>query len=259
MSGAQSILRAIQLLKYFDDDNPTWDLAALTDTSGLNKTTVFRIIGALESEGLIERTTSGAYRLGSEMIALGGRAARANDLRRVANTHLTTLTETTGETTTLEVMRQDGDQGWSMLVIDEVLGKHLVGITQYIGSRLPVYATSTGKAVLAFTPSAADYLDDELRTPVNPHLISRQIFLQSLADVRQDGYALALGELEPGLVAIGAPVFDADGDVQAAISLVGPSVRIDEAKAHALATEVHETATRISYQIGYRVSVPLKA
>jgi DNA-binding IclR family transcriptional regulator len=54
--GAQAITRAIQLLKMFDDSHPRWDLTALADATDLNKTTVFRILSALEGEGLIERT-----------------------------------------------------------------------------------------------------------------------------------------------------------------------------------------------------------
>src|SRR5690606_9220697 len=112
--------------------------------------TLFRILGALEHEGLLEKNDEGRYVLGSEMIALGGRAARVNNLRTVSHPILKHLTSLTGETTTLEVLRSESNQTWSMLVIDEVIGKHIVGITQYIGSRLPVHATSTGKAVLAF-------------------------------------------------------------------------------------------------------------
>lgn len=252
--GTQSILRALSVLKMFDDAHPTWDLQDLTDASQLNKTTLFRILGALEYEGLIEKNDEGRYRLGSEMIALGGRAARANNLRTISHPILKHLTNTTGETTTLEVMRSESDQTWSMLVIDEVIGKHLVGITQYIGSRLPLHATSTGKAVLAF-------IDDDTRQ----NLLSAQMagytdlthiepnaLLADLDHISEQGFALAYGELELGLVAIGAPIFNANQQVIAAISLTGPSVRIKRNDVDALAQHVCKHAADISYQLGYR-------
>src|SRR5690606_19183745 len=108
--GTQSIIRALSVLKMFDDANPSWDLQELTDASKLNKTTLFRILGALEYEGLLEKTDEGRYVLGSEMIALGGRAARVNNLRTVSHPILKHLTTLSGETTTLEVMRAESDQ-----------------------------------------------------------------------------------------------------------------------------------------------------
>lgn len=235
--GTQSIIRALRVLKMFDDANPTWDLQDLTEASQLNKTTLFRILGALEHEGLLERTEDGSYQLGSETIALGGRAKRVNNLRAVSHPILKELTARTGESTTLEVLRET-DGHWSMLVIDEVLGKHLIGIHQYIGSRLPVATTSTGKAVLA-------HLDDDYRQHIS-------LALDEIATIQAQGYALAYGELEVGLVAIGAPIFGADKDVRAAISLTGTSMRIERDDVPELAALVCEHAQRISYQLGYR-------
>ncbi|MEM9949995.1 MAG: IclR family transcriptional regulator [Chloroflexota bacterium] len=253
--GTQSIIRALSILKMFDDTHPNWDLQELTDASQLNKTTLFRILGALEYEGLLEKTDEGRYTLGSEMIALGGRAARANNLRTVSQPILKQLTSATGETTTLEVMRPENDQTWSMLVIDEVIGKHLVGITQYIGSRLPLHATSTGKAVLAFSDedTQAGLLSAQFASFTDQTRIHADVLRQDLETIYGQGYALAYGELELGLVAIGAPIFDATGQVRAAISLTGPSMRIRRNDVDTLAQHVCQHAEQISYQLGYRV------
>lgn len=255
-TGTQSIIRALQILKMFDDTHPTWELQQLTDASGLNKTTLFRILGALEAEGLLERAEDGRYRLGSEMIALGGRAARTNNLRSVSHQHLRHLTEHTGETSTLEVLHADA-QGWVMLVIDEVLGRYLVGAAQYIGSRLPIHATSTGKAVLAFTDEAARSRIVPQPLPQFTELTVRtaEELDAHLADVRRRGYAVAMGELERGLVAISAPIFDVDGAVRAALSLTGPSVRVRADAIESLAHIVIEQTRAISYQLGYRHGV----
>jgi len=252
--GTQSIIRALSVLKMFDDANPTWDLNELTEASQLNKTTLFRILGALEYEGLLEKTDDGRYCLGSEIIALGGRAARVNNLRTVSHPVLKHLTAISGETTTLEVMRTESDQSWSMLVIDEVLGKHIVGITQYIGSRLPIHATSTGKAVLAFVDD--DHRDDILSAQfaafTDETRINAASLTRDLEQVATQGYSLAYGELELGLVAIGAPIFDANHQVRAAISLTGASVRIKRDDVPELAALVCEHAADISHKLGYR-------
>lgn len=253
-NGTQSIDRALNVLNTFDDDHPTRTLTELVDELGLNKTTIFRILAALENAGYIEKTLNSEYRLGSELIALGGRAARANPLRDAAHPYLKQLTALTGETTTLEVIR-DGQNGEQfMLVIDEVLGKHLVGITQYIGTRLPIHATSTGKAILAYMPP--DVLQNYLRFPratlTNATITAESDFIMALQGVQTAGYALVGGELEEGLVAVGAPIFDTSGHPTAAISLVGPSVRLSKQLASTYSTVVIQTAKQISYHIGYR-------
>ena len=252
--GTQSIIRAIRVLKMFDDDNPTWDLQELTEASQLNKTTLFRILSALEYEGLLEKTDDGRYIPGSEMIALGGRAARVNNLRTVSHPVLKHLSAISGETSTLEVMRSESDRTWSMLVIDEVLGKHIVGITQFIGSRLPIHATSTGKTVLAFSDEETreNILSTHFASFTDETRINAETLHQDLEQVAEQGYSLAYGELELGLVAIGAPIFDTNQQIRAAISLTGASVRIKRDDVPELAALVCEHAREISHKLGYR-------
>jgi DNA-binding IclR family transcriptional regulator len=108
------------------------------------------LLAALAREGMVVRDATGdSYRLGPEAIALGARAARANDLRTVSRADLEALAAQTGETVTLEV-----PVGTDMLILDEVLGRSLIGATASLGTRWPAYATSTGKAVLAALPDA---------------------------------------------------------------------------------------------------------
>jgi DNA-binding IclR family transcriptional regulator len=253
-SGTQTVERAIRLLKIFDDEQPEWSLADLVRAIEVNKTTVFRLLNTLENEGLVKRTAAGNYHLGSEMIALGGRAMRANELRTISHNYLRQLTRQSNETSTLEVLQQDRHGIWTMLVIDEVLGPHLVGVAQYIGGRLPIHTTSTGKVTLAYCPP--DDRDDilcQISADKSDHSpIDLDEFRRELRQVREQGFALALGELEAGLMAAGAPVFDVNGEVQAAVSLVGPSTRVNRGKLLKLMEELKETARQISYQVGFR-------
>lgn len=250
-AGTQAVVRAIRLLKIFNDDQTEWSLSELVDTAALNKTTTFRILTALESEGLIEKTDTGNYRLGSEMIALGGRAMRSNSLRHVAHPILRQLAETTGERVTLEVLINEEQ----MLVLDEVASNHLLGVTHYVGNRLPVHATSTGKAVLAFAQNGEAILPAELpmlTEQTHPTAVSLHT---ELAEIRKRGYATAVGELEPGLMATAAPIFDHNGRVVGALSVVGPSVRLDETKLHTAAQHAVQAAAEISYKLGARFKV----
>lgn len=253
-AGTQSVGRAIALLKKFDDKNPEWSLVDLVDSIGLNKTTVFRLLSALEAEGLIRRTDSGSYALGSELIVLGGRAQRTNQLRTVSHEKLSQLSREFEETVTLEVLHQDPDGTWHMLVMDTVQSRHLVGVRQATGGRYPVHATSTGKAVLAYLPSdrQADILAQK-RIAYTAHTrLDAEALLADVQQVLQCGYGLAVEELEPGLVAVAAPIFDHHNAVQAAISIECPDVRMDEDRLARFVELLKQTAAEISHALGYR-------
>jgi DNA-binding IclR family transcriptional regulator len=247
--GTQAVLRALALLKSFTDDRPELGLAELVQAVHLNKTTAYRLLTALEQEGLVIRNhQTDTYRLGPEMIAMGGRASRANDVRRVSHAELEKLAGQTGETATLEILSEA-----QVLTLDEVAGSYLMSVAQDIGSRWPLHATSTGKALLAHLPEME--LEALLRRPLTSFtsktLTEPASLRRQLAQIRRQGYAIADEELEVGFVAVGAPVFNHNGEVVAAISLGGPNARLTAQKRPALAALVKEAAGRISARLGY--------
>jgi DNA-binding IclR family transcriptional regulator len=248
--GTQSVLRAVSLLKVFDDEHPEWGLGELARETGLNKTTTFRLLSALESEGLVARNETGdCYVLGPEILVLGGRALRANNLRRVSRAGLETLAVTTGETASLEVL-----SGTEMLIIDEVMGEHLVSGVRSIGTRWPLHGASTGLALLAFEAEAKR--EAFLRTALTPitakTIIDPEILRPLLAEFAEQGYAVADEVLELGLIAIGAPLYNYDGRIVAAISIFGPKMRLAESRVTAVGELVRDTAADISSMLGYR-------
>jgi IclR family acetate operon transcriptional repressor len=215
---------------------------------GLNKTTTYRLLTALESQGLIARNSANeTYRLGPEVIALGGRALRASDLRSVSRIELEGLARLTGETATLEAL-----VGPEVLVLDEVSGAHLVGATQYIGARWPAHATSTGKVLLAFLPEAAlaELLPLPLAQVTGQTITALESLRQELAHIREQSYALAIEELEAGFSAIAAPIRNHDGQAVASLSLNGPSARLTPERLQEIAPLVVEAAAQVSAQLG---------
>jgi IclR family transcriptional regulator, acetate operon repressor len=248
--GAQAVTRALALLKTFGGSRPEYTLGELAQATGLNKTTAHRILAALEQEEFVTRNPrTGAYRLGAELIALGSIAVRTHDLRTVARPTLEELAAATGETTTLEVLSQR-----QALVLDEVSSRFLVGTTQDVGSRLPLHATSTGKLLLAHAPTAE--IEAVLAGPLAQlapcTVTDPQALAAQLDAIRRAGYAVAQEELEPGFVAIAAPIHDAARTVIAAISVGGPSLRLHGERIAAVTAAVQEGARAISRQIGYR-------
>jgi len=246
--GTQAVRRSVGLLKAFTADKPQRGLAELARAVGLNKTTAFRLLAALEGEGMVERTPAGdAYRLGPELLLLAGRAGGSHDLRAAARSELESLAHATRETATLEVL-----VGRQTLILDEATGGHMVGARPSLGTSWPAHATSTGKVLLA-------HLEGERRAAALrgswPALTPRTVtgagaLGRALARVRAQGFAIAQEELEPGFVAVAAPVRDASGAVVAALSVGGPKARLAGEALRACTRRVTAAAQRVSMQLG---------
>lgn len=253
--GAQTIARAVAILKCFTDAQPQLSLAAIVHATRLNKATAYRMLAALEKEGLIARLGDGeAYRLGSEAIALGGRALRATTLHGASQHELEALAQATGETATLETLIDD-----QIFILNEVMSPRLLGAMPSIGTRWAVHATSTGKAMLAHLPAAdlERLLDRPLERFTEHTLATAAALKPQLARARRQGYATVYDELEIGYAAVAAPIFDHQGLAVAAICVGGPTARLSPARLAELAIPVRQAAARSSARLGFRETTEL--
>lgn len=239
--GAQAALRAIRLLKLFTVAEPGLPLAAISKRAGLNKTTTHRLLQALASEALIERNeASGTYRLGPGLMALGVQALSSSDLRRRVRPMLNQLAKDSGETATLEVPIDD-----SMLILDEVAGSHFVAAAGNVGTRWPLHATSTGKALMAFDEQARQRLGDKL-LPLTANTIVRRNDLDAqLGEIRQRGFAETVDELEDGFSGVATIIRGSLGEVLGTLSICGPTQRMTELRRARLGESLRIAAARL--------------
>jgi len=250
VQGAQSVARAMALLKQFTDAHPTWRLSDLARAEGLHRATAYRLLTALEREGVLTRDIArDHYRLGPEAIALGARALRANDVRAVSHDELSILVDATHETATVETL-----VGPDMLIIDEVPGRGLVSPKPSVGTRWPAHATSTGKAVLATMGAAAveRALGPKLARFTERTIVTHAELARDLADIRRRGWAIAAHELEIGYVAVGAVLRGQSGHAVGAISVGGSSARLTTTRLQAFGRQCKASAARISAALGWR-------
>lgn len=248
-NGIQSVRRAASLLRAFGSGAPELGVSELGRRLNLHKSTVSRLLATLESEGLLERAPgTEKYRLGPEIARLAGRADHFGDVREVARPFLVDLAEVTRETANLAVL--DGDE---VNNVDQVSGPHLVRVGNWVGRRTPLHCVANGKALLAFLPkSELERLTAGPLAAYTPHTVTRPSALRaSLARVRQLGFATALGEIEEGLNAVAAPIWDADGAVAAAISVSGPAYRVTPERVPELGQVTRDFAQRVSNRMGY--------
>lgn len=243
------IERSVALLDCFTLAQPELGIGELSRMTGISKATVHRLLGALQRHRLIEQNPiTKRYRLGFKLFELGNRAiARVDHVDR-AEEHLHRLAKETGETAHLAIL----DRG-QVFYVAKVEGWHSLRMPSQVGKRLPAHCTGVGKALLAWLH------DDRLLRFVEEHglprhtantITSEAAFRKELAGIRRQGYSVDRGEIEDGLWCIGAPVRDFSGNVVAAISIAGPSSRINDASIPELSRPVVETAGAISMALG---------
>ena len=248
-AGTRSVERALDVLRAVGESRAEAGLSDIAGDLGLHKTTVFRLLGALErAEFVVRDDARQSYQLGPALYRLASQARRASGLYDAARPELESLAHDVGETATLEVL-----VGPEVLILDEVHGRFLVGGAPEVGMRFPAHATSTGKVLLAAAAAEGHGITAALGrlTRRAPNTITTRVALaKELEKVQRDGYAVGMEELEPGFVAIAAPVRNAQGRTVAAVSVGGPKTRLGGGRVREVTVRVRRAADRISRRLG---------
>jgi len=244
----QSVDRALVVMEIL----ATLGQAGVTEIAaelGVHKSTVSRLISVLEARGFVEQLSDrGKYRLGFAVARLARSTSARLDLVKQSQAACDALAQKSGETTNLAVL--DGDR---IVNVAEAIGPAGIALRTWIGQSCPAHATSSGKVLLAGLGIG------DLRERLAPHLESftdetvtaRADLEAELEMVRTRGWACVREELEVGLNAVAAPVYDADADVVAALSVSGPSYRLGEEDFDAIAERTMAAAASISRRLGW--------
>ena len=230
-----SILRALEILECFMDNETEWTLKRLVAQLDLPTTTVHRQLSTLTDRGyLVQDPVRKSYRVGPRLLLLSSTVLSHSDLRSTARPELEKLSATVKETINLSVMLDR-----EIFYLDKVETFRSVVCNTKVGTRAPAHATSGGKIMLAFHDP--DYVD----------AYCRDLPREQLAQARINGFAIDDGEIEPGLICVGAPIFGLDQTVVAAVSIAGPTFRMKE-ELDVMTRAVKATAANISRLMGGR-------
>jgi DNA-binding IclR family transcriptional regulator len=216
----QSVQRAAALLEAIAEAPEPRTAPELAARCGLNRSTAWRILATLEEEGLVDRDPpTNRYSVGRAVTRLA--AAAADSLPRIARPHLEDLARRTGETVSLAVPR-----GLQLVYVDQVQAPHVMA-ADWLGRAVPLHATSTGKALLAFLPP--EELDSAVSQPLASFtrrtITAPAKLREELERVRRRGYAISRGELEAALWGASAPVLER-GRAVAVVSIWGAEGRL---------------------------------
>jgi DNA-binding IclR family transcriptional regulator len=239
-----AVERALSVLDALDDGRElgTNELARRT---GINASTVSRLLATLAGAGLVEHVEeSGRYRLGLRLLQLGNAVLARIDLREVARPHLGALAAETGETVTLSA---PGER--DAITVDFVQSPSSVQSVARVGRPSIAHATATGKVLLAF--GSAELPSGALKACTPRTITDRRKLAGELDRVRKQGWADAVGERELHLNAVAAPVFDAHGDLAAIIGVQGPSSRFGREAMRAALAPLRAHGDAVSSALGW--------
>ncbi|WP_323037244.1 IclR family transcriptional regulator [Pararhodobacter sp.] len=235
-SGIQVIARAAAILRVLRDDTDGLSLGQIAERVELPRSTVQRIVGALQAERLVIASSSGgSIRLGPEITALS-EATRYNVVEE-CRLHLSELSRQLGETADLSVLR-----GAAMIFLDQVPGMHRLRTVSSVGDAFPLTTTANGRSALSLLPEdqARKLVEDEWQRWHKRG--DWPAFAALLAQVRETGLACDSDEHTEGISALGGALRDRHGEIYA-ISVPVPSQRfvqirprIEEALLEMLAT-----------------------
>jgi DNA-binding IclR family transcriptional regulator len=219
------------LVRVLESEEPV-ALTELAAATGIPKSTASRLVSALERRGLIEQDGErGRLRPGPAILRLAERGMLERNVVELARPSLDSLSELTGETINLAVPGPLGVEH-----VAQVDSRHFLGAGQWVGRTVDYERSANGRVFLAFgrAPAGVTALPDA-----------------ELEEVRSEGYARTIDELEPGLSAIAAPVRGARGDVIAALSISGPTLRMTQERIAELQTILIEEADGLSRRLGH--------
>ncbi len=222
-SGIQVISRAARILRILKDHPKGMSLGQIATELGLARSTVQRIVSALQAERLLIANMMGAgVRLGPELGALAA-AAQFNTAEQCRPV-LLELTKATGETSDLSVLRGD-----KMIFIDQVTGTHRLRTISSVGEAFPLLTTANGRASLARLPRADAISRAQAEAARTNTELDVSDFNGLLDKISATGFAHDLDEHADGISAIGFAFVDHGGEIHA-ISVPVPTSRFERQK-----------------------------
>lgn len=222
----------------------------ISDHTGFPPPTAHRIVATLVGRHYLEQdpATKG-YTLSLKFLELGSLVQNRFDLARIARPHLELLVAETRESASLVI--RDGDEA---VYLDHVQDDHMLQLFTRVGARVPLYATGSGKVLLA-EMSDGDFSAYLKRVPLARHtertLTTEDGLRSELAQTRKCGYAVDNEEMEAGIRCVAAPVYHHNGSVAAVISVSGAAIRISPDSLEEFGRIVSYRALTVSRALGF--------
>ncbi len=198
---------------------------------------------------LLRDDNSSRFRVGSKLIQLASQSIEPNDIIPIVDNYMEELKNLVGETTSLAIL-----EGSEIVFIHKKAAPGVLQVINPVGTHLPAHATGSGKVILAHMKKDDVehlYPGEDLPKLTQNTIDTKQGLIKELIKIKQDGYAFDQQESALGVWAIASCILDHQGKPIAALSIVGPSFRIDEKDTTTWRSMIKTTAEKISAHLGF--------
>jgi IclR family KDG regulon transcriptional repressor len=225
-------------------------ISTIADLLSLPRTTVYRLIASLEQRGFVKRTdTQATYFLSFKFLELGEIVRESLELRALALPFMEKLRDEVNLAVHLVV--RDGDEA---VYVEKVESNRPVRLFTRVGRRAPLHVTACPRLLLASLPDAEieEYISCTEMVKYTPTTVADADTLRkSIQEIREKGYSIAWGELEPFTAAIAVPIRDYRREVVASLSLAGPDWYFKSEDLSRFLSRLKFYAAQISQELGY--------
>lgn len=242
------VASALDILLEFENGPATMRVSDLARRVKVTRNKAFRLVKTLESRGFLQRVGE-QYQVGVRLLALGRLATQPiEELRSAVAADMAGLARQTGET--VYVLVPDGPEAVCVAVIESA---HYLRISVQVGQRRPLHAGAGQKMLLAGLEEARlrQVLAREAVTFTSHTITDVESLRKHLAEIRQRGYSVSAGEVDPDAGAVAAPIYDHSQQMVATIVVGGSMSRLTSDPETEWAGIVTDAAARISARLGY--------
>jgi len=222
-----SIEKALVILTKFQDIKPSWGIREMSTELGFSPATVQRILQVLKSyEFVRQNPKTRQYFIGNIFYKFLDNLNSTNNLARIGRRFMEELATATLETVHLNIIEKN-----LRICIDNIESPKVLKAGMPIGNKSPLYAGASAKCLLAF--STEEFQDNYIKTTkiealTEDTIVQPDKLFEEIYKIKEQGYAISLGERTPGLGSVSVPVFDYKGQILASLSLAIPEIRMKQ-------------------------------
>ena len=246
----QSIDKITTILKSISIFAEGLGIAELHRSSNLPKSTLHRILTGLMKYGYVmQNEDNKKYRLGPNFLRLSANYLYQNDLRKIAAPYLKKLGQELNETVFLTVFQSE------LVMCIDTCETSRNNITYFVrqGRVMPFNTTAAAKVLLAYQTEEMIkklVIPENLVKNTEKSIIDPKIFIKHLAEIREKGYGTCKEEMEEGVMAIAAPIWNIKSRVIGSVAVVGPLIRIENSE-KVFIEKIKKTGYLVSCEMGY--------
>lgn len=245
-----NLVKACEILKILANQPKGISAVELESLAKVPRTTAFRILKTLCSEGMAEKRRA-LFFSGPGLIQIGLNSLRSLEIRSLSIPFLSELATKTDLTAHLAI-----PSGWQSLILEVQDSPHPVRVASRSGTTVPLYCSSTGKVFLAyryedilenyFSNTSCEKFTDNTITDLND-------MKKEIESIKINGYAIDQHEFHEDVCCLAAPVRDSQGEVTAAIGVTGPATYFTFERQSDISVLVKKAARELSAILGYNI------